>query len=155
MFSGTAHTRMWTTGIVLFVVTLGIVAWQSGVNGVSSPTPQRGSDIFASYCSRCHGADGNGVSGRAELRKRTNIWGAHPDKVLTVLIFGAAATDDHQGQIRKAMPPMPYSDADIASTAMYLLHTFGGKMIDIGEADVKRVREAHREATLKRLRQKK
>lgn len=155
MFSGTAHTRMWTTGFMLFVAALGSIAWQDDADAATTPSSKRGSEIFASYCSRCHGPDGNGVNGRADLRKRTTIWGAHPDKVLTVLIFGAAASDDHQGQIRGAMPPMPYNDADIASTATYLLHTFGGRLINISEADVERVRAAHRKATLQRLRQKK
>jgi mono/diheme cytochrome c family protein len=155
MFSDTAHARMWGMYIAIAVVTLALVGWQSGSNGTTSSPQQRGSAIFASYCSSCHGADGNGIDGRANLRKRTHIWGAHPDKVLTVLIFGAAASDSFQGSTRGAMPPMPYSDTEIASTAMYLMNTFGGKMIDINEADVERVRVAHRKATLQRLRQKK
>jgi len=155
MFSDTAHARMWRMCIAIAVGSLALVGWQCGRNGTTSSPKQRGAAIFASYCSGCHGADGNGIDGRADLRKRTRVWGAHPDKVLTVLIFGASSSDSYQGSTRGAMPPMPYSDKEIASTAMYLMNTFGGKMIDINEADVERVRVAHRKATLQRLRQKK
>jgi len=155
MFSGTAQKLIWTTGIVLFVVALSVVAWQQDARTTASSPTMRGSEIFASYCSRCHGSDGYGVDGRANLRKRTHIWSAHPDSVLRVLVFGAAASDDYQGATRGAMPPMPYNDKDIASTAMYLLETFGTRTVALSAADVDRIRKEYRKATLQRLREKK
>lgn len=154
MFCCSAHRRKWTVGALLLVTALSAISWQRSAPSTTGTAQVRGSEIFASYCSRCHGSNGSGVDGRANLRKRTHIWSPHPDSVLRVLIFGAAASDDYQGATRGAMPPMPYNDKDIAGTAMYLLNTFGGKMIDISEADVERVRVAHRKATLQRLRQK-
>jgi mono/diheme cytochrome c family protein len=101
-----------------------------------------GSTIYTAYCLRCHGADGSGSSDVPDIRGR-GIWKAPEDSVLFVLIFGMA-TQYSEDSVMRTMPPLPYTDAEIAAVGRYVNTLIGKREVTYTAADVQRVRAAHK-----------
>ncbi len=95
------------------------------------------------YCLRCHGADGSGSVDVPDIRGR-EIWKVNPDSVLFVLIFGMATQYSDESVVR-TMPPVPYSDEEIAEVGEYANRVIGQREVNYTAEDVRRVRAAHKE----------
>lgn len=103
------------------------------------PQTKRGYD----YCLRCHGADGSGTADVPNIRNR-EIWKVNPDSVLFVLIFGMA-TQYSDDSVVRTMPPVPYSDEEIAEVGEYANRVIGQREVNYTVEDVRRVRAAHKQ----------
>lgn len=102
------------------------------------------------YCLRCHGADGSGSPTVPDIRDRP-IWRAHPDSVLFVLVFGMA-TQYSEDSVMRTMPPVPYTDEEIAAVGEYANRVIGKREVKYTAEDVKRVRQSHKEYLSRHLR---
>lgn len=102
------------------------------------------------YCLRCHGADGSGSPTVPDIRDRP-IWKAHPDSVLFVLVFGMA-TQYSEDSVMRTMPPVPYTDEEIAAVGEYANRVIGKREVKYTAEDVKRVRQSHKEYLSRHLR---
>ena len=105
-----------------------------------------GGKIYTDYCLRCHGADGSGSSDVPDIRGR-GIWQAPKDSVLFVLVFGMA-TQYSADSVMRTMPPLPYTDAEIAAVGRYVNTLIGKREVAYEAADVARVRTAHKKRLL-------
>lgn len=108
-----------------------------------------GSTIYTAYCLRCHGADGSGSSDVPDIRGR-GIWKAPEDSVLFVLVFGMA-TQYSEDSVMRTMPPLPYTDAEIAAVGRYVNTLIGKRDVGYVAADVARVRATHKKRLLEGL----
>ncbi len=110
------------------------------VAGCSKPQTNRGKQVYEEYCARCHGADGKGGSGGVSLAGRS-VWSKNSDRLLRTLLYGASGTGhpDSYGAIR-SMPPIPYTDADVAAVAEYTWQLVNAGSISVSEQDVRNAR---------------
>jgi len=102
------------------------------------------------YCLRCHGADGSGSPTVPDIRNRP-IWKAHPDSVLFVLVFGMA-TQYSEDSVMRTMPPVPYTDEEIAAVGEFANRVIGKRKVKYTAEDVKRVRQSHKDFLSRHLR---
>jgi hypothetical protein len=77
------------------------------------------------------------------IRNR-EIWKVNPDSVLFVLIFGMA-TQYSDDSVVRTMPPVPYSDEEIAEVGEYANRVIGQREVNYTAEDVRRVRAAHKQ----------
>lgn len=125
----------------------------ASVVAFAAHSTQRGEEIFRSYCARCHGDDGRGVDGYRSIRDR-EIWKKPLHHGVATMVYGAVGTDPVEANgVRRTMPPIPYSDQDVAAVLMYTYKTFGGRTLTITSTDVQREKKAYRDRLLKRLQQ--
>lgn len=110
----------------------------------------RGEEVFAEYCVRCHGADGTGARPDIPNIAAREFWQKDSDTLLFILAFGMD-TDYSTDSVVRTMPPIPYSNADIAAVATYVSQHIGNNQQVFTEADVERVKSEHREALRQRF----
>jgi len=103
---------------------------------------QRGREVFAEYCVRCHGADGMGTEGVPAIRT-SPLMRQDLDSLIGVLAYGK---ESRYGQgTHRAMPPIPYSAADIAAVASFIRQEFGMQRDTVAVPHVERVMRSFRE----------
>jgi alcohol dehydrogenase (quinone), cytochrome c subunit len=135
---GTERNEMQT--VVLWLCVAGVIAVVLLAAKPQGVAPDRGAQVYKAYCVRCHGADGLGVHGTNVLRG-TSIRVTNPDSLLTALVFGSSGTSSAQKGDVQSMPPVPYSDEDIAAVARYVLRTIGKNKSNISVQDVRNIRQ--------------
>ena len=113
-------------------------------------TLDRGEQVFAEYCVRCHGADGQGARPDVPNIAEREFWQNNSDTLLFILAFGMD-TDYSTDSIVRTMPPIPYNDADIAAVATYVSYHIGNNQQVFTAEDVQRVKSEHREALRQRF----
>ena len=114
---------------------------------------RRGEQVYREYCVRCHGDAGEGIGGVRRINDR-HLWNGPVDSVIVTLAYGAKARRDgatDNGR-RLAMPPIPYSDDDIAAVTSYLYETFKGRRVTLDRSVVRTVKERHRASLFDRTR---
>lgn len=84
-----------------------------------------------------------------DIRGR-GIWKAPEDSVLFVLVFGMA-TQYSEDSVMRTMPPLPYTDAEIAAVGRYVNTLIGKRDVGYVAADVARVRATHKKRLLEGL----
>jgi len=128
------------TKINTYVATFIILIICSSCSKDEAPVADRGQAIYKEYCQRCHGDSGAGVGGLNAIRGRA-IWEASPHEIIRTLTFGASGRNAPNDSGRTmAMPPAPYSDADISKVANYVMREFGGRNVNITPQEVAEVR---------------
>lgn len=110
----------------------------------------RGEEVFAEYCVRCHGSDGKGARPDVPNIAAREFWQNNSDTLLFILAFGMD-TDYSTDSIVRTMPPIPYNDADIAAVATYVSEHIGNNPQTFTVEDVQRVKSKHREALRQRF----
>lgn len=113
----------------------------------------RGAEVYAEYCVRCHGQDGSGNTVGLpvpDIRGR-DLWSKTSDTLLTIVAFGMVTHYSGDSVVR-TMPPAPYGDADLAAVASYVSKHIGNVDRAFTADDVARVRGAYKEALRERLR---
>ncbi|RPI67104.1 MAG: cytochrome c [Ignavibacteriae bacterium] len=145
LFSSVVHRPTSIVHSVLLII-VGALVMSCTDAGRRTPDVERpttdGSTVYNDYCLRCHGADGSGSSDVPDIRGR-GIWKAPKDSVLFVLIFGMA-TQYSEDSVMRTMPPLPYTDAEIAAVGRYVNTLIGKREVTYTAADVQRVRAAHK-----------
>ncbi len=130
------------------------VAVMSGCagQGDADVPPDRGDEVYAEYCMRCHGEAGEGAQdGVPDIRGRA-LWKANTDTLLFILLFGMD-TQYSSDSVHRTMPPIPYGDEDVADVASYVSDLIGGNPRTFTAEDVQRVRDRHKRQLLQRLSQ--
>lgn len=126
--------------VMLILILVLLVATATATeNQQRSVQVQRGRTIFQQYCSTCHGMDGKGANGTRGIADSKVIVGPVPT-LLSILVYGKSGNAERTNGIKPAMPPIPYSPADMASVATYVLQEFGKRTEQINEADVLKVK---------------
>ena len=101
-----------------------------------------GETIYSRDCATCHGADGSEGSAPA-LAGSVGL--GDKDRVVREMLTGVPA---------KGMPPFApnLTDRRIAAVATFVRGAWGNAFGAVGEADVKKLREAHHQAVAARRR---
>lgn len=99
----------------------------------------KGEVLFRSYCQRCHGASGTGSVNIS----RNTVWSKDPSELIRIIAFGARGPRYNARGYHRAMPPAPYSDAEIAMVAMYAMQKIGNRDVLMTIDDVRRTRQRH------------
>ncbi len=99
----------------------------------------KGEQLFAGYCLRCHGADLKGAIVQADVSTRP-VWKEHPDSLVKILVFGASGVPSHDEVGKRTMPPVPYTDQEIAELTQYLLKTIANRTETVTAQHVSDVR---------------
>ena len=113
----------------------------------------RGAEVYAEYCVRCHGEDGSGNTVGLpvpDIRGRS-LWSETSDTLLFIVAFGMVTHYSGDSVVR-TMPPAPYGDADLAAVASYVSKHIGKVDRTFTASDAARVRAAYKEALKRRLR---
>ena len=110
----------------------------------------RGEQVFAEYCVRCHGSNGQGARTDVPNIAIREFWQNNSDTLLFILAFGMD-TDYSTDSVVRTMPPIPYDDADIAAVATYVSKHIGNNPQVFTAEDVQRVKSEHREALRQRF----
>jgi mono/diheme cytochrome c family protein len=110
------------------------------------PRPaSRGAQVYADYCTRCHGTDGAGGEGLYGLVGRA-IWTMPKDSLVRTLVYGAGGSRmTEKDGVRMGMPPAPYTDEEIAEVATYVYSAIGKRTVTVTVQDVQAVRRAQAE----------
>ena len=111
--------------------------------------PERGRDLFATYCAACHGSDGLG-SEAAIPPLAGSSWVTGPEfrSILTVLHGLRGPIEVNGNNFELEMPGFApiLSDEDVASVLTYVRRRFG-KASPVSSGVVRRLRAATRERT--------
>lgn len=125
----------------------------SACNSTNTDTPKStdmGEFVYQDYCQDCHGDAGAGTDEQTVIAGR-DVWNNHPDTLVKTLVFGWANSGQGAGNVLRAMPPIPYTDEQIAAVAVHVMKTIGSRKVTVTEADVKRVRFEHQRELQQRL----
>ncbi len=134
-----------------FLVLLACAAVIPLFAGCTSRPASRGERIYAEYCQRCHGENGAGGEGLYTLVGRP-IWLMPKDSLLRTLAYGASGSATSAHDVRMGMPPIPYTDEEIADVATYVFDAVGKRTVKVTVDDVRAVRAAQQER-LRKLRE--
>lgn len=136
------------TSILFVVLTCAV----SATDAEQRSQQQRGERVYISYCRRCHGSDGRGIEGYRNIRDRRVLRGDSA-ALVTTIAFGATGIDPAKATgIRATMPAFPFRDQDLADVASYVASMMAGRTLALTAADVRKIKEAYQNETLRRIR---
>lgn len=124
-----------------------------GVGGARStpagPRPEGGQQapgagVYAGFCARCHGAQGNGVPHHGPpLAGNSAVLAADPTSAIRIVVEGARPAPGTHGPVQR-MPAMrgALTSSEIAAVVSYVRGARGNRAAPVSEQDVRRLRAA-------------
>ncbi|AOK69877.1 cytochrome C [Burkholderia multivorans] len=103
-----------------------------------------GAGVFASFCARCHGAEGTGVRDHGPpLDGNSIVLAADPTSTIRIVIEGTRPAPGKSGPVQR-MPAMRDSltSSEIAAVVSYVRGAWGNRAAPVSEQDVRRLRAA-------------
>lgn len=125
-------------GVLLFSAITGFAA--------DKATMDKGKKIYNAYCSTCHQANGQGMSGvYPPLAKADYLQKKSKDEIIQAVVFGLTGKIKVNGKTYNGvMTPIPgnYSSADVAAVLTYVYNSWGNPGTTVTVQDVDKVKKA-------------
>lgn len=103
-----------------------------------------GAGVYAGFCARCHGAQGNGVPDHGPpLAGNSAVLAADPTSAIRIVVEGARPAPGTHGPVQR-MPAMrgALTSSEIAAVVSYVRGAWGNRAAPVSEQDVRRLRAA-------------
>ncbi len=101
----------------------------------------RGEALFGQSCAGCHQPTGLGIPGVFPPLASSDFLLADKDRAVRVVLNGLVGPVTVNGvTYESAMPPMPFSDEEIAAVLSYVNQAWGNQGSPVSAADVARIR---------------
>ncbi|WP_431228887.1 c-type cytochrome [Burkholderia contaminans] len=103
-----------------------------------------GAGVYAGFCARCHGADGQGVRDRGPpLADNPVVLATDPTSTIRIVVEGARPAPGKDDPLTR-MPAMrgTLTSHEIATVVSYVRGGWGNRAAPVSEQDVRRLREA-------------
>ena len=119
-----------------------------GVAAAAAPADAQadGAKVYATVCSSCHQANGQGVPGAFPPVAGSEWVTGDEARLVKIILHGVTGEIDVGGEIYAGMMP-PWggglNDAEVAAVATYLRSNFGNKAPPVTAATVKRLRDQY------------
>jgi mono/diheme cytochrome c family protein len=138
---GTGTFALRKSGGVLAMAMLGLAAAAAPAEAQAD-----GAKVYATVCSSCHQANGQGVPGAFPPLAGSEWVTGDEARLVKIILHGVTGEIDVAGEMYAGMMP-PWggglNDAEVAAVATYVRSTWGNKAPAVTAATVKRLRDQY------------
>jgi mono/diheme cytochrome c family protein len=100
----------------------------------TSPSFERGKEIYKNDCLTCHGSNGGGVLYSETVLNGSAFVAGNPDKVITTILFGKEGEGSMPGWDKKL------TDQEVAAVATYIRQAWSNRADPVTAAMVAKIR---------------